>query len=257
MIRTVPLNAQGRDFLVGDLHGCFTPLMHSLDRIKFDFTKDRLFSTGDLVDRGPESLDCLRLLKEPWFNACLGNHDEMLIQSIAEGLYTRAVVRNAHSVGAEWVYTLPLSEEEELTQTLFPLLLDMPLVLRVQHPHLHFKVIHAEAVVNDRVLGDDELERPSHVYQHPLLWGRTLTNSLQDSLAPLLKAEHFDYSGQAWAPSLGLTYVGHEIVKRPTLHKSHMYIDCGAVTRQHSGGGMALLSHDEIVRNLTDVGLLR
>ena len=50
----VPRNALGRDFAVGDVHGCFTRLQQGLDQLGFDPTRDRLFSVGDLVDRGPE-----------------------------------------------------------------------------------------------------------------------------------------------------------------------------------------------------------
>ena len=48
-------NTVGRDFAVGDIHGCFTELQRGLEAIGFDPSTDRLFSVGDLVDRGPES----------------------------------------------------------------------------------------------------------------------------------------------------------------------------------------------------------
>jgi len=49
-------NAVGRDFAVGDIHGCFSHLRRSLEAIGFDASVDRLFSVGDLIDRGPESI---------------------------------------------------------------------------------------------------------------------------------------------------------------------------------------------------------
>lgn len=55
-------NKVGTDYVVGDIHGCFTKLAEALDEVGFNFTKDRLFSTGDLVDRGPESEECLEWL---------------------------------------------------------------------------------------------------------------------------------------------------------------------------------------------------
>ena len=45
-------NTVGRDFAVGDIHGCFTELQRGLEAIGFDPSTDRLFSVGDLVDRG-------------------------------------------------------------------------------------------------------------------------------------------------------------------------------------------------------------
>ena len=51
------LNTAGRDFGVGDIHGYFTKLQAALDAIGFNPAVDRLFSVGDLVDRGPESAE--------------------------------------------------------------------------------------------------------------------------------------------------------------------------------------------------------
>lgn len=53
------LNTKGRDYAVGDIHGCFNRLQTVLDEMGFDPSKDRLFSVGDLVDRGP---DCDQVL---------------------------------------------------------------------------------------------------------------------------------------------------------------------------------------------------
>ncbi len=75
-------NNAGRDFVIGDLHGCFDILMTHLKALKFDNLKDRLFSTGDLVDRGPDSLDCLGLLTAHWFYAVKGNHEDFMIDSV-------------------------------------------------------------------------------------------------------------------------------------------------------------------------------
>jgi serine/threonine protein phosphatase 1 len=76
-----PLNDQGRDFVVGDIHGMFQHLTQLLDKIGFDEEHDRLFSVGDLVDRGPESKRALEWLDKPWFYACRGNHEQFAIDS--------------------------------------------------------------------------------------------------------------------------------------------------------------------------------
>ncbi|MBU2773296.1 hypothetical protein HMI48_05070 [Acidithiobacillus ferrooxidans] len=72
-------NPEGRDFVVGDLHGCRAMLDTLLAHARFDLAKDRLFSVGDLVDRGPDSIGCLELLRESWFFPVLRNHDAMLL----------------------------------------------------------------------------------------------------------------------------------------------------------------------------------
>ena len=57
--RTFTANAHGRDFVVGDVHGCFRTLERALTELQFDPTRDRLFGVGDLVARGPHSLEAV------------------------------------------------------------------------------------------------------------------------------------------------------------------------------------------------------
>lgn len=72
-------NYQGRDFVVGDLHGCYDQLMSQLEELSFNFETDRLFCCGDLIDRGEKSFECLMLMYEPWFHSVRGNHEQMMI----------------------------------------------------------------------------------------------------------------------------------------------------------------------------------
>ncbi len=73
-----PENLSGRDFVVGDIHGCFDKLEQLLWAIKFDRRKDRLFSVGDLVNKGRYSTDVLLWLNEPWFFPVMGNHEQII-----------------------------------------------------------------------------------------------------------------------------------------------------------------------------------
>jgi len=71
-------------YAVGDIQGCYDPLVRLLDHVNFDPSRDTLLCVGDLVNRGPKSLETLRLLKS-LNNHCvisLGNHDIHLLAMI-------------------------------------------------------------------------------------------------------------------------------------------------------------------------------
>ena len=71
----IPKNIKGRDFVVGDIHGHYDLLKTELKTVGFDKQKDRLFSVGDIIDRGPKSEECLTLLDQPWFFMVLDDPD--------------------------------------------------------------------------------------------------------------------------------------------------------------------------------------
>ncbi len=249
-----PANSSGRDFIVGDLHGCLDLLQVQLDRIRFDTTRDRLFSVGDLIDRGPDSMGCLRLLREPWFHAVRGNHEGMLIDYASPVGLPYAYGGPAElffANGGRWVMDLGKSDQDELWDDLVPRVAKLPYVITVGEGPAQFHVAHAELmtgrvdgvdtrsnradlgkkqVLTDAMINDEVLA----TMIEPITWGRRLIKKASDSKASEVDTPYgkLAVSHKPWHPGLSLTYVGHTPVKGMVLHASHLFIDRGAYTRR-------------------------
>lgn len=118
-------------YVVGDLQGCFDELQNLLEQVHFDPACDQLWLTGDLVARGPRSLDCLRLVRDlgPAARTVLGNHDLHLL-AIDAGIAS-AKARD---------YLQPVLDAPDRSE-LMHWLRHQPLLLT--HPEFGFVMAHA------------------------------------------------------------------------------------------------------------------
>lgn len=115
--KCLPANPKGRAFILSDLHGCLDLLEEKLSDVAFDPNTDRLINVGDLSNRGPDSLGCLRLIRQPWFYAVRGNHEQMLLDYLNSpfdpGPRSEAKMRFLKS-GGTWVEWLDINDRNEL-----------------------------------------------------------------------------------------------------------------------------------------------
>lgn len=136
----VARNELGRDFAVGDLHGHFSRLQASLDQLGFDPSRDRLFSVGDLVDRGPENEAVLDWLERPWFYAVQGNHEDYAIRHVRTG---RVDVDNWRGYGGGWFLDLPAERQKVYAEAFAQL----PIAIEVETRDGAVGLLHADCPV--------------------------------------------------------------------------------------------------------------
>jgi serine/threonine protein phosphatase 1 len=195
-------NDLGRDFVVGDIHGCVDSLRYLLREIGFNGERDRLFSVGDLVDRGTDSLAAVDLIDKPWFYPVLGNHEDSLI-AVANGTMRRHAW---YAIGGAWAETLG----DDQLGALAARLVKLPLVRIVGEGESRFNVLHAEFFGSDADLDAGEFADEA---RNQMLWGRSLA---------------LNNANPARQEGLSPTYVGHTPTRVVKQIGAQIYIDTGA-----------------------------
>lgn len=211
MIKHFEKNTVGRDFVVGDIHGCFTKLSTCLVEIGFDNKVDRLFSVGDLVDRGPESAEADVWVQYPWFHAVQGNHEDMAIRwpngHMDSGNYT--------ANGGAW--NLARTKiEQVLTADAFRAL---PIAIEVETDKGLIGIVHAECPT------------PTWAAFKEMLLNKNLNRTQRDSLesCAMWNRERITSRNESVVPDVLMIIVGHTPLQEPVTLGNHMYIDTGAV----------------------------
>lgn len=210
LVQSFKKNEKGRDFIVGDIHGCFDELRKAMESHDFDETKDRLFSVGDLVDRGPSSEECIDWIAKPWFHAVRGNHEQMAI-GVANGRHDHG---NYLLNGGGWF--LQLSDDR---QKLIADILDtLPYAIEVEVDDGRIGIVHAEVNGYDWdmfMLGlrtaDSNTKRKG--LAEVALWART----------------RISYADKQPVDGVKGVFVGHTPVTDVTLLGNVLYVDTGAV----------------------------
>ena len=254
-LQTYAPNTVGRDFLIGDLHGSFEVFLNLLGNLGFDPTVDRMFSAGDLVDRGPDSESCLALLKEPWFKCVLANHEQMMVEAFTGGYLGNFWFQNGGYWGAKFIQNwndyrrtqgnelgkIELESETQEFLELLGLVEELPYLMTIGLTNGNkIHVIHAELpphwVVTDTMLADPETVRRLATVQTEngdvFAWGRhkfyafcreDLSNQGKNLRVAAAVARHAPKNEQ-----LSHIVSGHTILQRPMTLLGQTNIDTAA-----------------------------
>lgn len=205
------MNTAGRDFAVGDIHGCYDKLMVALDDVGFDRKVDRLFAVGDLVDRGRQNEQVVELLQEPWFYSVLGNHDQMLLDAVSnpeDDFYAIHHIQN----GGAWYYGLPTDQQKDIVT----LLEGLPTAIEVMTKYGRVGIVHAQVLGNDWDAMVDSIELGGNAGKYATqiaLWSRQKVTAGDTTK---VRGVHH-------------VYVGHTVVTAPVILGNVTYTDTGAV----------------------------
>lgn len=201
------VNREGRDFAVGDIHGHFARLQRALDERGFRPSRDRLFSVGDLVDRGPQSQLALEWLEQPWFFAVQGNHEALAIEHMRGTLPDYDAYLAS---GGAWFLELPAERQRVFAERFAR----MPLALEVDTALGPIGLVHADcplpswdllrSVMLGRLPGLAQLQQPCQ-------WSR----------------ERLRLQNTTRIADLRALVVGHTPLPRPQVLGNVFHIDTG------------------------------
>lgn len=209
LVQTFQRNVHGRDFVVGDIHGHFTRLEAALARVDFDRSVDRLFSVGDLVDRGPESSRVLDYLKRPWLVAVRGNHEDMAIRHPNGHRDTEAYRDN----GGGWLIESPMEFQLEVAAALSAL----PIAVSIDTLAGKIGIVHADCPTQSWEEFTSRLE-------DPLLSNSELKHLLRGAL---WSRERIEWDDQRPVEDVTAVIVGHTPVPSSRCIANVYYTDTG------------------------------
>ena len=101
------------NYVIGDVHGCFQQFINLLEKINYNKNNDKIILTGDLVNRGPESLPVLNYcMADQNITTVLGNHDLYLLYLMSidqgKGKLKKVVEAKNNKMIFKWLIERPL-----------------------------------------------------------------------------------------------------------------------------------------------------
>ncbi|MBK3780113.1 metallophosphoesterase [Paraburkholderia aspalathi] len=205
-------NQAGRDFVIGDVHGAYTSIIAAMRKVRFDPARDRIFSVGDLVDRGPESHRVRQFLAQPYVKAIKGNHEDMLINLYANGAPDPKAIRfMVERNGLGWW----LSVDEVEKQAILHAFRQLPIIIEVETPRGLVGMVHGDVPQGmDWPTFVSQVEAGDRDTIKAALWGRE-------------RIEQQNFDG---VPGVGRIFVGHTPQWGGLRRFGNVYaVDTGAV----------------------------
>lgn len=194
----IKANTKGRDFVVGDLHGHYKDLTQALEKIKFNKNKDRLFSVGDMINRGPDNVKCLKLLQKKWFFAVLGNHEILMLNALMnDQCYPEWIKKGGH-----WFEELPPKKQDKIRRLIKKYLSKLPHSLTIQSKNMSYGICHADPPRNWRRIQKNKCLKQ-------LIWGRS---RIRQNYKKTVK-------------NIDRVFVGHTNQKRVKILGNVIYLD--------------------------------
>lgn len=218
----LPLDIKGRHLVVGDIHGKYEELQRLLEYVNYDPASDVVYSVGDMIDRGPDSVKVIDFFQQEGRYAVRGNHEEMAYDRSWKDVWLR-------NGGYQCMESL---EKDGLTvEWLLNVIAPLPFVIDVgENEDEHsFRIVHAEMPADwSEDVFQQILENSRHSDDpgiEPLLWSRWLIKRAARNVENM-KPSHYEiyFDPDRYRKVI----VGHTLIVRPIKCGDHWFIDTGA-----------------------------
>ncbi|CAB3777851.1 Serine/threonine-protein phosphatase 1 [Paraburkholderia ultramafica] len=246
-VRRYRKNTSGRDFVVGDLHGCFAPLRRELELRQYDPSRDRLFAVGDLVDRGFESPSVLEVVRRYGIQSVRGNHEDIIVRWHRHGGKDSSVRCN----GGEWL--LDMAQDTQSVNDIVSYMAALPYAIEIETDFGLIGIVHANVPLQSwsQMVRALEQENRNGPIRRKVIWDRSRWKSRKATGWASLRraaAQLLQRLASGWREPGGhidgvaAVVVGHTPSRKPMVRANVINVDTGLVY----GGDLTLLHLDEI-----------
>ena len=195
-----------RVIVVPDVHGEYDILLELLEKLSFDKEADHLIFLGDLIDRGPKSLDVVKCVVENDFPCILGNHEKLWIESSHSRSATATWLNN----GGKWALDIGKKElafwRDQVAK--FPTYLEVRTDLGYTIGLVHAQV---PKQIKDWEVFKNLVNSECAYTKNEAIWGRSRFKT-----------------GSPYINNVDLVISGHTVVPEPFTDSNTIFLDAGA-----------------------------